>query len=57
MVGISSCKVNMKPTVNYTHDYQSNYYIGNLNHADLTCRDGDGYWGGEYPCSYFLNLI
>lgn len=51
MVPKSSCQ----SSLNYTHDYQHNNYIGNLNHADLTCRNGDGYWGGEYPCSYFIN--
>eukprot|EP00823_Brevimastigomonas_motovehiculus_P006884 TRINITY_DN5902_c0_g1_i1.p1 TRINITY_DN5902_c0_g1~~TRINITY_DN5902_c0_g1_i1.p1 ORF type:complete len:372 (-),score=67.63 TRINITY_DN5902_c0_g1_i1:183-1298(-) len=33
---------------------ESDFYIAAVNHADLTCRNGDGQWGTDRkPCSWF----
>lgn len=52
MVGKNSCMLNDK----YISDYKSLYYDSTTNHADITCLNGDGYWGsGNYPCSYYMD--
>jgi len=36
----------------------ANYYRADINHADATCRNGDGWWGIERkPCSWYTGKI
>lgn len=42
MVGISHC---LLPGKSYTKDYRSPFYTASINHADSTCRDGNGNFG------------
>jgi len=57
-VGVSSCKNAMRERGNnFDDEPTSNTYRANINHADTTCRNGDGYFGGSErkPCSYYFN--
>mmetsp|Transcript_13208 Transcript_13208/g.46211 ORF Transcript_13208/g.46211 Transcript_13208/m.46211 type:complete len:303 (-) Transcript_13208:137-1045(-) len=52
MVGIASCKLDGKT---YSSDYTSDFYEASINHADGTCRDGNGDFGKStrQPCKWF----
>lgn len=54
MVGIASCLLDGK-TYGTTPD--SDYYQAAINHADGTCRDGDGDFGKStrQPCAWFAS--
>lgn len=52
MVGFSSCNLGFKDQ--FQRDYQNNYYLANLNHADGTSRNGNGFWGVDRkPLDWF----
>lgn len=52
MVGFSSCNLGLKDQ--FQKDYQNNYYLANLNHADGTSRNGNGWWGVDRkPLDWF----
>lgn len=51
MVPLSSCNPN---SVDHNPDHRQPQYLGPVNHADGTCRNGDGRWGiDRKPCSYY----
>mmetsp|Transcript_12815 Transcript_12815/g.14233 ORF Transcript_12815/g.14233 Transcript_12815/m.14233 type:complete len:487 (+) Transcript_12815:22-1482(+) len=51
---VDSCKCGLS----FTTKYQNNFYQSKTNHADGTCRSGDGWWGGDrQPCSWFENKV
>jgi len=52
MVPIPSCSV---PGAEYIVDYKNAWYRADVNHADGTCRSGNGWVFGasKQPCSYF----
>lgn len=52
MVSLDSCKV-PNPKWPFTTDYTQPYYLGAINHADGTCRNGDSTIQGLYPCKWF----
>jgi len=53
MVPVSSCI--LEDMDKYKKDYKSDYYIAEVNHADSTCRDGNGDFDKNErdPCSWF----
>jgi hypothetical protein len=52
LVPISSCKFFDQDK--FTNDFTSLKYQSETNHADGTCRNGDGWWGADRkPCSWF----
>jgi len=53
MVPISSCQAGLDPT-KFQGDASADFYLGGLNHADTTCRDGNGDFGADrQPCSWY----
>jgi len=52
LVAVSSCLI---PQANYDNRYQSDFYIAPLNHADTTCRNGNGFYDTEerMPCGWY----
>jgi len=53
MVPLSSCQAGLDPSL-FTGEATSNWYLGGLNHADTTCRNGNGDFGADrQPCSWF----
>lgn len=51
MVPISSCNPG---DADHNPDHRQPQYRGPVNHADGTCRNGDGRWGVDRkPCSYY----
>eukprot|EP01087_Luapelamoeba_hula_P001482 TRINITY_DN1119_c0_g1_i1.p1 TRINITY_DN1119_c0_g1~~TRINITY_DN1119_c0_g1_i1.p1 ORF type:complete len:509 (+),score=35.09 TRINITY_DN1119_c0_g1_i1:101-1627(+) len=53
MVGLSACSE--APELNlYQPMYNATYYIPTVNHADGTCRNGNGWWGlARDPCTWY----
>eukprot|EP00455_Lapot_gusevi_P043105 TRINITY_DN51_c0_g1_i1.p1 TRINITY_DN51_c0_g1~~TRINITY_DN51_c0_g1_i1.p1 ORF type:complete len:291 (+),score=79.44 TRINITY_DN51_c0_g1_i1:106-978(+) len=55
MVGWSSCAV---PGATYSATFQADFYQASINHADATCRNGDGDYGDDRkPCSWFSGRL
>mmetsp|Transcript_1204 Transcript_1204/g.1833 ORF Transcript_1204/g.1833 Transcript_1204/m.1833 type:complete len:535 (+) Transcript_1204:34-1638(+) len=51
MVPIGSCVAEGQK---FEEDFSSDYYAAKCNHADGTCRSGDGWWNrGRAPCSWY----
>jgi len=44
MVSFSSCNLNI---TNFLDDYDSNFYKSNINHADGSMRNNNGWWGTD----------
>jgi len=54
MVGFENC-ANGKDD-KFGDDPNDTFYRAKVNHADLTCRNGNGYFGiARKPCDYFIN--
>jgi hypothetical protein len=55
MVPMSSCNASLPIGTSLVADYNNNFYVGNINHSDGTCRNGDGWFGSpkRNPCSWF----
>jgi len=42
----------------YSEHYSNLYYSARVNHADGTCRNGNGWWGAtRRPCSWFTDKV
>ncbi|KAL0491158.1 developmentally-regulated protein [Acrasis kona] len=54
MVGISSCNVNK---YDFTNDPHSKYYATYTNHADGTCRNGNGWMRSGEPCNFYTDKL
>lgn len=55
MVAWSSCHVGDR---DFSINYEDPFYIATINHADGTCRNGNGYWGSyRQPCSWFTDKL
>jgi hypothetical protein len=56
MVSKSSCE-RYHGSGPYSTKYKSNWYTTSTNHADGTCRNGDGWWNssGRKPCSWYTD--
>lgn len=56
MVGRSSCQLAGR---NYEPDYRTSHYIADVNHADGTCRSGNGGFGFESrkPCDWLGHVL
>jgi len=53
MVPMSSCQAGLDPN-QFGDDANSNFYLAAVNHADSTCRDGNGVFGADrQPCAWF----
>jgi len=51
LVELRSCEI---PDKDWYSVYQQDWYLSSLNHADLTCREGNGWWGANrQPCSWY----
>jgi hypothetical protein len=58
MVSMSSCaQAGASRGQGLAPDARSNNYIINGNHADGTCRSGDGAGGDQKACTWFKNMI
>lgn len=56
LVPISSCALIGKDKFNT--NYKEIYYASDTNHADGTCRNGDGWWGADRkPCSWYTDKV
>jgi hypothetical protein len=44
MVTLSSCNLNNE---RFSDDFNSNFYKSNINHADGTMRNNNGWWGND----------
>jgi hypothetical protein len=55
MVPISSCNASLPIGTSLVADFNNAFYIGDINHSDGTCRNGDGWTGSpkRNPCSWF----
>jgi len=57
MVWYESCNI-VIPGVRPSPSPTSKGYIAALNHADVTCRNGDGWWGDDrQPCTWYTNMV
>jgi hypothetical protein len=57
LVPLSSC-IGVIPEGQYRTDPSDDYYVSKINHADGTCRNGNGLFGNNRkPCSWFTNKI
>jgi hypothetical protein len=57
LVPISSCKESSS-AFDFKSDYRENFYGGDINHSDGTCRNGDAYFSdSRAPCSYFIDKV
>lgn len=52
MVALDSCRVS-NPKYPFSGDSSASYYMGEINHADGTCRNGDSTLQSLYPCQWF----
>jgi hypothetical protein len=56
MVPFASCRT--ISVLDFSLSYQDQYYLATINHADGTCRDGNGYWGiTRQPCSWYTDKV
>eukprot|EP00958_Prasinococcus_capsulatus_P018304 scaffold2131_cov384-Prasinococcus_capsulatus_cf.AAC.19 len=39
----------------YGDDPRSPFYVGPMNHADTSCRSGDGRKPGQKPCTWYTH--
>lgn len=53
MVALSSCSIFGNSSSNPT----DLFYTPLVNHADITCRNGDGFRLYSSPCTYFINKV
>jgi len=55
MVAVDSC---MLPFQTYEQHYTKHFYLAQINHADGTCRAGNGVWGlpNRQPCLWLAGL-
>eukprot|EP00742_Colponemidia_sp_Colp-10_P001037 GILJ01001123.1.p1 GENE.GILJ01001123.1~~GILJ01001123.1.p1 ORF type:complete len:545 (-),score=44.58 GILJ01001123.1:193-1827(-) len=55
MVPWSSCSSGVNGH-SFDDHFQSNFYAATINHADGTCRSGDGWWGSSrMPCKWYAS--
>ena len=56
MVAESSCE--LTHAHEFVDDVSANFYSTTCNHADATCRNGNGWWSDRrQPCSYYTNKL
>lgn len=54
LVSLRSCRAN--PTQPFGGLATDLFYQTTSNHADVTCRNGNGLWGDDRkPCNWFMN--
>mmetsp|Transcript_95545 Transcript_95545/g.239431 ORF Transcript_95545/g.239431 Transcript_95545/m.239431 type:complete len:335 (+) Transcript_95545:196-1200(+) len=56
MVAVSSCQL---PGKDYKKHYAEDFYLAEINHADGTCRAGNGIWGlaARQPCLWLASAM
>jgi len=55
MVPWKSCQSGKQ---NFSYDFKDSYYLATINHADGTCRNGNGVWGSfRQPCSWYTDKL
>jgi len=55
---IETTKCQAHASDKYTPFPESHFYLANVNHADGTCRNGNGWWGSERrPCDYYEKQV
>jgi hypothetical protein len=53
LVSLKSCRV--QPGQSFGGQASDVYYQTTTNHADITCRNGNGMWGDDRkPCNWFI---
>eukprot|EP01130_Rhizamoeba_saxonica_P000793 TRINITY_DN10707_c0_g1_i1.p1 TRINITY_DN10707_c0_g1~~TRINITY_DN10707_c0_g1_i1.p1 ORF type:complete len:473 (-),score=84.88 TRINITY_DN10707_c0_g1_i1:11-1429(-) len=56
LVALHSCIDSEQRKEKFSEDSNSLYYSAAINHADGTCRNGDGWWGKDRkPCSWYAS--
>ncbi|KAF0981391.1 hypothetical protein FDP41_012199 [Naegleria fowleri] len=54
----SSCTSHSSQQHSYSEGFSSNYYLANLNHADTSCRNGNGWLSrSKQPCLYYKDKM
>jgi len=57
LVWYESCFVRL-PGITPLKIPSAKYYDASINHADATCRNGDGWWGDDRkPCTWYTNKV
>lgn len=57
LVPLSSCKESGN-NAKWTNDYRQLFYAADINHADGTCRNGNGYFSDDrQPCLFYTNKV
>jgi len=57
MVWYDSCFI-VEPDIKPSSSPTSLFYDASVNHADSSCRNGDGWWGDDrQPCAWYTNRV